>query len=228
MRSARPPKVARWLLEHFGSSPNNSAIVGDLDERYQHGRSRIWYGKEAQVALVMSFFQEVWGHKLLAVRALLIGWAVKETLLNILGVYGGRYLRFHYEPFVDGILFPLIWIMAPMGTSWIIARTHRSHARSMVLLYTAVELILAAITAPSIAMPSSSGRWTLLFWFSQTWISIVMNGAIVRIFVYFRIFSTILTLWMSTGIVIVTLLLGAGCFRATVDADPDGLKSASA
>jgi hypothetical protein len=26
-------KLAKWLLNHFGCSPNNDAIIGDLDER---------------------------------------------------------------------------------------------------------------------------------------------------------------------------------------------------
>lgn len=34
MNAARPPRLAVWLLRRFGSSPNNAAIIGDLDERY--------------------------------------------------------------------------------------------------------------------------------------------------------------------------------------------------
>lgn len=34
MNAAHPPRIARWLLSHFGCSPNNAAIVGDLDEQF--------------------------------------------------------------------------------------------------------------------------------------------------------------------------------------------------
>lgn len=39
MSLAQPPKIARWLLNHFGCSPNNDAVIGDLDEKYRHGCS---------------------------------------------------------------------------------------------------------------------------------------------------------------------------------------------
>jgi hypothetical protein len=44
MSSMEPPKVARWILKHFGSSPNNEAVIGDLDERYNTGRSAAGIG----------------------------------------------------------------------------------------------------------------------------------------------------------------------------------------
>ena len=32
-----PAKAAKWLLNHMGCSPNNAAVIGDLDERYRSG-----------------------------------------------------------------------------------------------------------------------------------------------------------------------------------------------
>ena len=60
MRSNQPPSIAKWLLRHFGSSPNNEAVIGDLDERYRQGRSYLWYWKQAFQAIATSFFNEVW------------------------------------------------------------------------------------------------------------------------------------------------------------------------
>ena len=31
MRTNQPPRIASWLLRHFGSSPNNDAVMGDLN-----------------------------------------------------------------------------------------------------------------------------------------------------------------------------------------------------
>src|SRR3954452_15065875 len=89
MRSNEPPVLARWLLRHFGSSPNTEAAIGDLDERYRQGRSYLWYWKQAFQAVVASFFNEVWGHKLLAIRALVIGWIIKVMWMSVFKVSCG-------------------------------------------------------------------------------------------------------------------------------------------
>ena len=39
MTNQRPPRLATWVLRHFGLSPNNDAVLGDLVERYSEGRS---------------------------------------------------------------------------------------------------------------------------------------------------------------------------------------------
>ena len=38
--NTQPPQIANWLLRHFGSSPNNDAVIGDLNERYRQGKRR--------------------------------------------------------------------------------------------------------------------------------------------------------------------------------------------
>jgi hypothetical protein len=47
MLKTEPPAIATWMLQHFGSSPNNAELMGDLDERYRQGRSRTWYWRQA-------------------------------------------------------------------------------------------------------------------------------------------------------------------------------------
>jgi hypothetical protein len=34
MNPARPPRIATWMLEHFGSGPNIDTVLGDLAEQY--------------------------------------------------------------------------------------------------------------------------------------------------------------------------------------------------
>jgi hypothetical protein len=55
---ATQPRLATWQLRHFGCSPNNEAILGDLDERYREGRSAAWW-RQAAESIVTSLFQEV-------------------------------------------------------------------------------------------------------------------------------------------------------------------------
>jgi hypothetical protein len=49
---ASPPRIATWLLKHCGVGPNHDAIIGDLVEQYQHGRSRWWFRKQVALAIL--------------------------------------------------------------------------------------------------------------------------------------------------------------------------------
>ena len=86
MRQADPPRLARWLLQRFGCSRNNEAVIGDLDERYCIGRSAGWYWHQALVALAVGFFREVRLHKALAVKAIIKGWLVVTLTSFFIGV----------------------------------------------------------------------------------------------------------------------------------------------
>jgi hypothetical protein len=159
MRSDHPPTIAKWLLRHFGSSPNNESVIGDLDERYRHGRSYFWYWRQAFHAIVASFFNEVWGHKLLAIRALLIGWIIKVMWLSVFkSTYGRPPWRLFNEGIDTSLLIGLIGVLTLMGSGWIIARTHPAHYRAMVLLFAAVEVIGIPLTA------FSSGIFGFYYW----------------------------------------------------------------
>jgi hypothetical protein len=51
MKSANPPRLAVWMLEHFGSEVNLEALAGDLLEDYAQGRSNAWYWRQVLAAL---------------------------------------------------------------------------------------------------------------------------------------------------------------------------------
>jgi hypothetical protein len=53
LRFRRPPKAATRLLERITFGPTRDAIVGDLIEQYQHGRSRGWFWRQALLLLMM-------------------------------------------------------------------------------------------------------------------------------------------------------------------------------
>jgi hypothetical protein len=72
-RSEQPPRFATWMLKHFGCSPSNDAILGDLVEQYQQGQSALWYCKQVFSTIVVSFFRDVWEHKRLAFLSILAG-----------------------------------------------------------------------------------------------------------------------------------------------------------
>src|SRR5262249_3751810 len=74
------PKAATWLLKYFGCQ--NEALIGDLLEEYRQGRSAAWYWRQVLMAILVGCGGEVRANKLLAVRAVVTGWAA-----SILGYY---------------------------------------------------------------------------------------------------------------------------------------------
>jgi hypothetical protein len=136
----QPPPVATWLLRHFGCSPNNEAIIGDLDERYREGRSAAWYWRQAAASIVTSFFEEVSGHKLLTVWAMYIGWGIfsisrygliliRELLLRLAG--WSRYWHF-------GVTITVTTaesVVAAVLAGWFVAQLCRRSRKAMVLAF---------------------------------------------------------------------------------------------
>ena len=91
MRSSLPPKVANWLLARFDV---DEALIGDLVEEYGRDHSRAWFWRQTVVAVIKTGATDVHSHKLIAIRAVVIGWMV-ESLVGwtmkqfvIGGVYG--------------------------------------------------------------------------------------------------------------------------------------------
>jgi hypothetical protein len=197
MRSEQPPGLAHWLLKHFGSSPNNDAVIGDLNERYRNSRSSMWYWRQAMMTIVMSFFHEIWNHKFQAVRALLTGWLIKTVSLF---AYARLYAFPNSRIFFDGVEVPLfvslVAVAGMMFSGWLIACTNRSHARAMVFLYVVVECIALALIAGGIFVPYSS------------WVS-PLTRVIAAVFVHFQMVNAItVSQWISLGIAVASLLVG--------------------
>ena len=152
----QPPRIAAWLLRHFGCSPNNDAVIGDLDERYQRGRPAAWYWKQVAITITASLFKEMSSHKVLAVRALLIGAGV---------FFASRYAFYFMQDVLIGLAsWSRFWrhewipLMLHMGAvtvrglfgGWLVA-TARRQSRAMVLAYAAcfavvqIEWLVSAV-----------------------------------------------------------------------------------
>ena len=227
MNGNQPPRVATWLLRHFGSSPNSEAIVGDLDERYASGRSRLWYWRQALQAIVTGFCREVWGHKLLAIRALLLGWLIK---------YAWQWLSFRLVFWADCnrpenpsscALFDGHWhwfmplLLASVTASvalcimsvWLVSRTSGQHYRSMVLLYVLVEvlavpsMIFAGLTRAIVVVLFPGGS-------SMLWAAPFTTYFYVGLSKLGYPFETVISLWFGCILMALTMLMAGRIFNA--------------
>ena len=143
MRSTQPPRTAGWLLRHFGSSPNNESVIGDLDERYRQGRSYLWYWRQALLAIVTSFFNEVGTHKLLTLRAIATGWVVAvvsrrafNLTWEILSALASWSRLWRHGWITIAVQIPEV-VLSGVLAGWLVARLHRQSQKAMVLAYAA-------------------------------------------------------------------------------------------
>ena len=138
--------MANWLLEHLRSDSVNECLIGDLTEEFGHGRSSAWYWKEVVSAIVVSSRDDVRAHVLIAIKALITGWAAQFMFQF---VAWGLLIRFHlWLPlhqnlllfFGYGIAASLTWLIlwTPIwiGSGWFVGGHYRSHLTSMVLMFT--------------------------------------------------------------------------------------------
>ena len=168
-----PPRLATWLLQRFTWGPRGESLVGDLLERYQQKRSSAWYWRQVFAAILASTTSEVAAHKLLAVRAVVVGalagvlltvpihWLSEITRASINDwiVASGHYA--FWPVLLSGPLSITVFqCVAGAAIGGIVARLHQLHAAAMVYLVSAsfllFEMGLAALlmsTQPHAPIP---------------------------------------------------------------------------
>ena len=154
MRPNGTPTIATWLLRYLGASPNNDSVIGDLIERYQQGRSPLWFWRQTVNAIASGLWSQIMTHKWRTLRAVALGWICLLLLMSLLiECYLSLFLRgetfSRYNPsnwwtqagsqiqYYDW-LFALI---APFAVhvlcGWLVARANRLSQRAMVLAFLA-------------------------------------------------------------------------------------------
>src|SRR5215475_1150218 len=139
MKPNQPPKVPRWLLEHFGCTSNNQVVISDLDERYYRGRTHSWYWRQSLLTIVNGLFHEVWTHNLLTLRAILVGWTLfvisrvvfnaTQNLLITLGIWS----RLWRPDWIGVAIVQTEILLSALAIGWVIAKLHPSNRSAMVL-----------------------------------------------------------------------------------------------
>jgi len=85
-RSADPPTMATWLLEHSTPGDRNDALEGDLLEEFRSGRSANWYWRQVVAAVVIGCVHEVLNHRTVLLFAAAWSMLVPGWLLIVAAV----------------------------------------------------------------------------------------------------------------------------------------------
>ena len=187
MRASQPPRVATWLLKHFGCSPNNEAVLGDLVEQYRQRQSRIWFWKQVLIALASGFYEDALSNKLLMLRAIFFGWCgwvifylfvlqmasvwIYWRVFGIVpspSVVNGQITYFPPSPWWTSYpgLMQIGVLLCAAITGSIAAQVGREHRRAAVLSYavTVAVLIVPGVLS-NLLDPPHNAHWQ--FWNAQ-------------------------------------------------------------
>jgi hypothetical protein len=154
MREQQPPWVATWLAQRLVSGPRRESLLGDLIEQYRQGRSGIWYWRQVLAAILVGTVHDLAAHKMLALRALMVGWtlyylfsfpvtwagSIAEDWLSqqvIQCAPGSFWCQFWRNQFSVELL---IYVAAAVSGG-IVARLHRKYWVAMLSLYAASVLL---------------------------------------------------------------------------------------
>lgn len=154
MSDQQPPALATWVAQRLMSSPRRESLLGDLIEQYRQGRSSVWYWRQVCAAIVVGAVHDLAAHKLLALRALAIGWSL-YYLFSFPVSWGGRAAEqwigqeiivceptsFSCQFWLNQFSAELLIYIAAAISGGIVARFHRNYWMAMVSLYAASVLL---------------------------------------------------------------------------------------
>jgi hypothetical protein len=131
-----------WRERNLGSGDSREALIGDLSEERELGRSRGWLWWQVGAAIVTALFNTIGQHPYLTLRAVAVGWTtvmVVEGLLRLPFL-----LRSEFPEWVRQA--PFFWVALDAAaffvSGWVVARVHRQHRLALVL----VTMLSMAVT----------------------------------------------------------------------------------
>ena len=125
-----PPTIPTWLWRHFVW---NDALIGDLIEEFRRGRSEWWYWRQALGSILLGSYQDVRLHKLMALRAIVVGWGVLTVPWSIV-----RTFFFALPSGLFEVSYVLFMSIVAFASGWVVRRWHRP---GMVLGYALFVLV---------------------------------------------------------------------------------------
>jgi hypothetical protein len=177
--------VSTWLLERLAPRHRRESLVGDLREQFHRGRSAWWYRRQVFGTILAGLAANVTTHKLLAVRALAVGWSamylvyrffgpfIQETRMELFRRWGSvlwgdsevlRQLWVYY-----GVPFVIVTCVIFMAIGWMVATLHRRQLPGIVVVLSATLLIPAFFQALEIRRLLGTELWPGWGWGSFRW-----------------------------------------------------------
>jgi hypothetical protein len=121
--------ISVWLCERLGL---DVALIGDLQEECERGRSAIWYWRQVLIAMAIGIWVAIRDHKLLALRAVATGFATEFLFVFLWDVLGPELAIFSIMQWMTQVS---VTLLTQAATGWVVARTHRAHQVPMVLAF---------------------------------------------------------------------------------------------
>jgi hypothetical protein len=212
MTAKQPPAIAAWMLRHFGSGPNNEALLGDLAEQYRQNENAMWYWRQSMKAIPVSFFKEIRGHKATAARALLLGWGLWTLyIMWVIPRLTPYFLGTTGEPSVGVAFVP----SDPIGSTWTILTApvgfHFAVERPFSFVFAfALPLIVWALCGLLVARFHREQRTSVVLLFAGS--ILLMNLLLNALFHYVPEISLGLLVG-NAATSFLGILLGGGLFR---------------
>lgn len=193
MRNAERLRWSTWLLERLAPRHRRESLVGDLHEHVHRGRSAWWYRRQVFGTILAGLTENVAAHKLLALRALAIGWSamylvyrfagplIQHTRMALFSRWGSalwgesevlRQLWVYYS-----VPFVLVMCVIFMVIGWTVATLHRRHLPGIVIVFSATLLIPATFQAMEIRRLLETDLWPGWGWGSFRW-ALVYQGLV--------------------------------------------------
>jgi hypothetical protein len=180
MKTLEPPRLSTWLLERLAPRHKRESLIGDLREQYHEGRSAWWYRRQVLTTIVAGIAADIRVHKLLAVRAFIVGCAAFFLLVS-------SYEALRYALVIDwdlaprkpellrqavvyyGVPFEIIMCPGLAFTGWTIARWHREYPGAMVILSALSRWPWAISWARGTGRLLQAGLWPGWGWGAYRW-----------------------------------------------------------
>lgn len=136
MTTSQPPAFPARLLKRLVPAQEHDALLGDLSEEYQRGRSKIWYCLQILAAILVGSWKHIRAHKLIALRASLVGFASHAlTSSATIAIHTGLSQGARIERY---LIFQSLFVVSSLFVGWIVVRLHRAHGLTMVLAFKGV------------------------------------------------------------------------------------------
>ncbi len=145
-------RPACWLMQRVGV---DEGLIGDLVEAHDAGRPLLWFWRQALTAIITRVWYVARTHKVLALRAVALGWLLKWLLAspttyvaNLFGVPTGNWLLraelplFRFAWLQWDISEVLVGCVAACAIGWSVGRAHREYAVPLTALFVLTMLIL--------------------------------------------------------------------------------------